>query len=351
LQAQTHGGMTTEDGKTTFACQQQSPPLDALWILDTSQVAERKADPKPIVRARIDTGDNQWCQNALRVTYRGHPFLIQFGERSGAPDCGRVADNWATFGYPRFYDLADDRAPRLVATAMLASALPQNCGTVKGEGALNGLGYSVHQCSVDRLYDPTILACSWFFSGMRVLDIRDPHHPVELAYYNPGVGTVVGTAPRPIIRSDRHEIWFGNDTGGFYAVRFENNVWPFAGSARCPEFDDYYFAQYNPGSSCPTANTNGIGKPAPGLTWGAKLTRVSVGRVRPGGRSRVRFTLSAMSELTLEVRRGGRRVTKRVIDVGAGRGSVLLPALTRGRYTITVKPAGGRTTRLGLTVR
>ena len=47
-------------------------------------------------------------------------------------------------------------------------------------------------------------------------------------------------------------------------MRFADGVWPFEGSRRCPEFDDYYYAQYNPGSTCPTANLKGIGKPAPG---------------------------------------------------------------------------------------
>ena len=66
------------------------------------------------------------------------------------------------------------------------------------------------------------------------------------------------------MRAERGEIWFVNDAGGFYVVRFEDGIWPFEDSARCPEFDDYYYAQYNPGSTCPTANLDGIGKPAPG---------------------------------------------------------------------------------------
>ena len=65
------------------------------------------------------------------------------------------------------------------------------------------------------------------------------------------------------MRAERGEIWFVNDVQGFYVVRFEDGIWPFKDSPRCPEFDDYYFAHYNPGSTCPTANFNGIGKPAP----------------------------------------------------------------------------------------
>ena len=264
FESQTHGGSTTEDGTRTYICQQQTPPKDKLLVVDTSEVAAGKPSPKPQLLADVPLEDNQWCQAAYRVTYDGHPFLIQYGERSGAPYCERVADNWATFGYPRIFDLADERNPKLVSTALLESALPEHCQEVTGEGALNGLGYSVHHCSPDRLYDPTILACSWFFAGMRVLDIRDPYHPVEIGYFNPGVSAVVGTAARPVVRAERGEIWFVHEGGGFYVVRFEDGIWPFEGSARCPEFDDYFYAHYNPGSSCPTANFNGIGKPAPG---------------------------------------------------------------------------------------
>jgi hypothetical protein len=263
FEAQTHGGSTTEDGRRTYICQQEQPPLDKLLVVDTSQVAAGETKPRPRLLAEVPLGDNQWCQAAYRVTYNGHPFLIQYGERAGAPDCSRAADNWANFGYPRIFDLANERRPKLVSTPLLEVSLPEHCEEVTGEGAINGLGYSVHHCSPDRLYNPTILACSWFFGGMRVLDIRDPYNPVEIGYYNPGWGVIVGTAARPIVRSERGEIWFVHESG-FHVVRFENGIWPFEGSRRCPEFDDYFFAQYNPGSDCRTANLSGIGKPAPG---------------------------------------------------------------------------------------
>jgi len=353
--AQTHGGFTTEDGRTTFICRQETPPLDAMLVVDTAEVAERRAGPKYHLTTTVGLQDNQWCQAALRVTYKGHPFLIQYGERSGEEGCSHAAYNWASFAYPRIYDLADVRDPKLVATALLQSALPEHCEEVKGEGAINQLGYSVHHCSVDRLYDPTILACDWFFAGMRVLDIRDPYHPVELGYYNPGVNAVVGTGARPVVRAERKEIWFVNDAGGFFVVRFADGVWPFAGSARCPEFDDHYYAHYNPGSTCPTANLEGIGKPAPGgvpATPTLRLTRLSLPTtIRRGVRARLRFTASRAGRVTVEVRRGARRVAYRVVRVRAGRVAVRLPRLSPGRYTVVVRAVGGRAHRLRLVVR
>lgn len=281
--APTHGGSTTEDGTRSYICRQSSPPTDALLVVDTSEVAARKAGPRPKLLATVPLGDNQWCQGAYRVTYDGHPYLIQYGERSGAADCSRSGDNWATFGYPRIYDLADERNPVLVSTALLEVHLPQHCSKVTNQGAANGLGYSVHHCSPDRLYEPTILACSWFYGGMRVLDIRNPRDPVEIGYFNPGLNGALGTAARPVIRADRGEIWFVNDLGGFYAVRFKKGIWPFPDAAPCPEFDDYFFAHYNRGSDCATANLSGIGKPAPG---GPRCT--------PGGLPRAGFVPSGV---------------------------------------------------------
>ena len=45
----------------------------------------------------------------------------------------------------------------------------------------------------------------------------------------------------------------GNPQLHALVVRFEDGIWPFKESARCPEFDDYFYAQYNPGSTCTTA--------------------------------------------------------------------------------------------------
>lgn len=331
--AQTHGGFTTEDDSRSYICQQKAPPDDKLLIVDTSELTTQRSDPKAHLLAQIPLGDNQWCQAALRVTYDGNPFLIQYGERSGAADCSHSQDNWANYGYPRIFDLADERRPKLVSSLLLQVDLPQYCSQVTGEGALNGLGYSAHHCSVDRLYNPTILACDYFGAGMRVTDIRNPYKPVEIGYFNPGTTAVVGTGARPVILSERHEIWFTNDMQGFYVVRFENDMWPFKGSARCPEFDDYYYAQYNPGSTCPTANFDGIGKPAPGhVANGVRKPRPALVlrllpsrdhhapyRFRVAGRLRPPASMAAAracrGSMTLTVRDVRRTVVRRVLPI------------------------------------
>ena len=254
FEASTHGGSTTEDGSRSYVCQQAAFPNDKLLILDTTEITARKPGATFKVISEIPLVDNQWCQGAYRLTYKGKPFLLQYGERSSAPDCSRAKDGWATFGYPRMYDLADEKNPKLISDMLLETALPEHCETVRGEGSqVSQFGYSAHHCTPDRLYDPTILACSWFGSGLRVMDIRDPYRPKELAYYNPGTTSNLGTVARPVVRTDQREIWFTSAGGGFYVVRFAEGVWPFAGSAPCPEADDYFFQQQNPSSTCATS--------------------------------------------------------------------------------------------------
>jgi hypothetical protein len=111
--------------------------------------------------------------------------------------------------------------------------------------------YDDHYCTPDRLHDPTILACAQIMSGLRVYDIRDPLHPREIAYYNPGTvspsdETVDLAFARPVIRRDLGQIWFATTFRGFQALEFENGLWPYPDSAACPHGHDDFQAQYDP---------------------------------------------------------------------------------------------------------
>jgi len=234
-----------------------------------------------------------------------------------------------------------------VSSLLLQVDLPQYCSQVTGEGALNGLGYSDHHCTVDRLYNPTILACDYFGAGMRVTDIRNPYKPVEIGYFNPATTAVVGTGARPIIHAERGEIWFTNDMQGFYVVRFEDGIWPFKGSARCPEFDDYYYAQYNPGSTCPTANLRGIGKPAPGFS-GTLTVAASTRHLTRNVSTTLRVVVHRAGEPVEDARVRLGRFTARTNALGVARLRVRFARPQLTRLTVT---AGGQRTSAWVRVR
>ena len=131
---------------------------------------------------------------------------------------------------------------------------PANCNEILKDPAYIIFGYDGHYCGVDDARNATLLACSYFRSGIRVFDIRDPSHPKEIAYYKPpaqrmeilpgsqlanieGDRTTDWATARIRFRKhrgekgekDRGEIWFTTQDNGFQIVRFTNGV----GSARC----------------------------------------------------------------------------------------------------------------------
>src|SRR5205807_925833 len=89
---------------------------------------------------------------------------------------------------------------------------------------------------------------------LRIYDIRDPLHVRELAYFNKGTvsttdQTVDDAISRPVVLTDQGLVYWTTEFSGFHVASFEGGVWPPADAA-CGQADDYFFAQYNPGSPC-----------------------------------------------------------------------------------------------------
>jgi hypothetical protein len=78
--------------------------------------------------------------------------------------------------------------------------------------------------------NPTIVACSFILSGLRVFDIRDPQKPREIAYFNQPApittplksGAYAMSAPA--FAPERNEIWYSDGNSGFYNVRLTNGA-------------------------------------------------------------------------------------------------------------------------------
>src|SRR5687768_6271001 len=174
-------------------------------------------------------------QNAIPITIKGHPYLVEIDEFGAQSEVGAG----------RIIDIGDETQPQVISNLRLAVHQPENfAAQANDNGAQNPVqGYAGHYCNVPTRVDPPIVACSMILSGLRVFDIRDPHNPREIAYFNapvdprivPGAGIVPEASnwamSSPSFVPDRNEIWYSDGLSGFYNVKVTNGVWPQGGSA------------------------------------------------------------------------------------------------------------------------
>ena len=259
-----HGITLSPDGKRAYI----ADPGGEMLILDVSEIQARKASPQAREVSRLTWKSASIPQNALPFTRDGKPYVLEFDEytqgTTGVGDTNAV-------GAGRIIDIADERAPRVVANLRLQINQPAEHAAASGDpGALSPVqGYAAHYCSLSSEVDPTVVACSFITSGLRVFDISDLLHPKEIAYY------VAPTQPRaengfmasdfamskPVIVPSRREVWYTDGATGFNVLHVAEGVWPGASGA----------------------GGGGTGTAARGcLSRNAAIARKGIGRVRLG---------------------------------------------------------------------
>ena len=228
-----HGMTLSDDGNRAYI----ADPGGNMLILDVSQIQARKPNPQAREVSRLTWHAASIPQNAIPFTNHGNPYVLEFDEytqgTTGVGDSNMV-------GAARIIDIADEKAPRVVANLRLQVNQPADHKAASGDpGAGSPVqGYAAHYCSLSSQVDPTVVACSFIASGLRVFDISDLLHPKEIAYY------VAPTQPRaenefmasdfamskPVIVPARREVWYTDGATGFYALRVAESAWP--GEAR-----------------------------------------------------------------------------------------------------------------------
>jgi len=229
-----------------------SEPMNGFLVLDTSEVQARKPNAEIKLISATAFRDGSFAQHTIETKIGGKPYLVMVDEggSAGLGDPATVANackiGLAPFPMARIYDMADEKDPKLVSKLGLETHDPKNCDSILPD--LTGLSiftYGSHYCSVDSRENATALACSYFNSGIRVFDIRDPAHPREIAYFNPAGATesMLGSyhtqtgnwkAGGPDWCSSRLD--FDKERGllttmcqdnGLLVMKFKNGVWPF----------------------------------------------------------------------------------------------------------------------------
>ncbi|MBU9617469.1 LVIVD repeat-containing protein [Burkholderia multivorans] len=274
-----HGLSVSQDGTRAYfvalgnagaAAGMGPPPLDNLnsngdngfFVVDTSEVQNRRPNAQMHRIATVPVRDGSVAQHTIPFLVSGKPYLLEVDEggAGGLQDPSATAVKAACnagmtpFPLGHIYDMANEATPRLISELRLETHAPQNCSKVIPD--LQGLSmftYGSHYCSVDNRENATALACSYFNSGVRVFDIRDPSKPKEIAYYNPpsakspgaGSGHLMLGQYRPggpdwctarlDFDFDRHLLTTACSDNGLLVLSFENGSWPFPESTKAKE--------------------------------------------------------------------------------------------------------------------
>jgi hypothetical protein len=224
----------SNDGNRAYIA---DPSGHNMAILDTSEIQARKPEPKSRLISRITWDRASIPQNAMPFTRNGHPYVLEFDEYnastlgSGSPD---------DVGAGRIIDIANEKAPKIVSNLRLEINQPKEHAQYGGDPGAFGnesggaQGYAAHYCNMPTRVNPTLVACSFITSGLRLFDISDLAHPKEIGYFvaptkakpeNQGQASDFAMS-MPAFAPERHEVWFTDGTSGFYALKVADNVWP-----------------------------------------------------------------------------------------------------------------------------
>jgi hypothetical protein len=207
-----------------------------MLILDVSQIQARKPNPQAREISRLTWHAASIPQNAIPFTDHGHPYVLEFDEytqgTTGVGDANMV-------GAARIIDIADEKAPRVVANLRLQVNQPADHKAASADPWRRQPGAGLRGALLQPLEPGRPDGRGVLVHRLRPARVRHqrPLHPKEIAYY------VAPTQPRaenefmasdfamskPVIVPARREVWYTDGATGFYALRVAESAWP-AGS-------------------------------------------------------------------------------------------------------------------------
>ena len=207
-----------------------------LRIVDVSEIQERRADPRVRVLADLTWPEHSIPQVSEPFTRNGRHYLLEVDEFANYSLSAGADQSSAPVGAARIIDVTNPAQPSIVSDMRLQVHQP---GARKGAqqndpgAAIPIQGYAGHYCSAPTRRNPEVIACSMILSGLRIFDIRNLEHPVEVGYFNkPLAGTrldnptAVGAfaMSQPAWDVERRTVWYSDGNTGFHAVRLTNGV-------------------------------------------------------------------------------------------------------------------------------
>lgn len=183
-----------------------------IYILDNSDVVEGRPDPKMRI---IGTAQHAGWHSVMPANIAGVPSLVAAGELLACPG-----------SWPKITSIADEAHPVVVGEFRLAMNHAENCppptpGESGSGGIVARLGTAtIHFNDVDSPTDTRLGLFNFLWSGLRIVDIRNPSAPVEVAYFRPGDGCGGHVRYLP----DSGDIWLSCAASGFHVLRLTPEV-------------------------------------------------------------------------------------------------------------------------------
>ncbi|HEX7853513.1 MAG TPA: hypothetical protein VF503_07435 [Sphingobium sp.] len=182
------------------------PEAGGIYILDNSDLVDGKADPQMRL---VGTALHGGWHSAIQANIKGTPYLV------GAGELGACPGSW-----PRITSIADEKSPRMVGQFKLQMNLKENCPSRdKMETGSNGVvgrdgTTSTHFNDVDSPTDTRLGLFPFIWAGLRIVDLRDPATPTEVAYFKPGDACMSHVRYKP----KTGQIWFACKDSGFWII-------------------------------------------------------------------------------------------------------------------------------------
>jgi hypothetical protein len=215
---------TSPDGNILYLGGQTPFSFGFFTIVDITGWPARR----PVVLSQVEGRGH----SVRLATINGRTYALHSEESIVGPTAkGCVPASTNPFGgaaQPWLSDVTDPTHPAMrVSQLTLAINDPANCAAEVADGE----DASVHYHDVDNQAHTTFVMASMWNAGLRVFDVRQPLHPKEMAYFNPG--TFLRPSDSGVldkawghVRYDRltGQIWFATQSGGFWVVELEPQV-------------------------------------------------------------------------------------------------------------------------------
>ena len=166
-------------GSVPTEAERESEPGPSVWDISDLTSGKRLEWPPFRFVGEADV-KGQGDHDAPLATINGKPYLIAGAE---------LGCNIGKSDFPTVFDISDEKNPRKVGEFRLE--VMEHCVSDSTFRANQKVNYGLHYNSVvqDAWGKVPLGMFSFQSSGLRIVDLRDPTKPREVAYYHPGAPT------------------------------------------------------------------------------------------------------------------------------------------------------------------